>query len=86
MTKIKFYINKNKKKNDLKKIYFIKMKNNNINYSKKLFLGSYISKIKLYIFIYIKIITYYKLANNFSKQFSLRSLFYLKKLLSKNIS
>lgn len=87
MIKLKFYINKNKKKNKLKKVYFIKIKrkNNKINCPKKLFLGSYSSKTKLYIFLYARIIAYSKLGINFSKRFSLTSLFYLKRFLHKNI-
>lgn len=87
MTKIKFLITKKRKKNLHKKIYFIRIANSNkttkFNYNLKL--GSYFPNVKLYKFIYYKIISYSKLGADFSKQFSLRSFFYLRKFLIKNI-
>lgn len=87
MTKIKFLTTKKIKKNLNKKIYFIRIANRDktTKFNSNLKLGGYFPNIKLYKFIYYKIISYSKLGADFSKQFSLRSFFYLKKLLLKNI-
>ena len=86
MIKIKFCRNK-EKSSPVKAYYSIKLKRKNIkmNYSKGLELGGCISRIKSYIFTYAKIIAYSKLGADLSKRLSLRSLFYLKNFLSKNM-
>lgn len=86
MIKIKFYINKKKIKSEKTYSLYLRKKNIKTNYSKAMKLGNYISKIKLYMFLYSKLIAYFKLGTHFSKRFSLRSFFYLKNLLDKNIS
>ena len=87
MTKIKFLITRKIKKNLHKKMYFIRIakkdKTTKFNYNLKL--GGYYPSVQLYKFMYYKIISYSKLGADFSKQFSLRSFFYLRKFLIKNI-
>lgn len=83
MTKLKLLKN-NKKKY---KLYNLKIANlkKTTKVNNLLNLGNYISNIKLYTFIYPKIISYSKLGSNISKQFSLISFYYLIKFLNKNI-
>lgn len=85
MKKLKFKLKKNTYK--LKKIYSLDIFNTKktTKFNNLLNLGNYISKIKLYTFIYPKIICSLKLGSNFSKQASLISLFYLKNFLNKNL-
>lgn len=81
MKKLKFIIH-TQKKFKLKKIYNVQLvtKKNNL-----IVLGSYLPNVKLYRFIYPSIISSSKIGHIFSKQFSLSSLFYLKKILKKNL-
>lgn len=84
MTKLKFIV-KNKKNHKLKKVYNINSKKT-MKFNRQMKLGTYVPNIKLYIFVYSILISYLKLGYTFSKQFSLLSLFYLKKILKQNLN
>ncbi len=80
MMKLKF-IKNSPKKYKLNYIFMLKStKKKNFN-----ILGKYIPSIKLYILKYPNIIFSLKLGYNHSKQSYLLSLFYLKKILEKNL-
>lgn len=82
MTKLKLL--KNKKKYKLYNLRLTNLKKTT-KFNSLLNLGNYISNIKLYLFMYSKIISYFKLGSIISKQFVLISLYYLINLLYKNI-
>lgn len=82
---IKLKLVKNNKKN-IYKLKLTKVKKTT-KFNTLLNFGTYISNsnIKIYKFLYFKIISYFKLGSNLSKQFSLISLYYLKNFLNKNL-
>lgn len=85
MIKIKFCSDKKKGGSIVKYSVNLEKKNVKANYFKELELGRCTPKIKFYMFRHVKVIAYSKLGASLSKRFPLKSLFYLKDFLAKNM-
>ncbi len=85
MTILKF-LKAKQKKHKRNKLYLLRIattkKTTKFNHS--IYLGSYVSNLKLYKLIYPEIISFLKLGANYAKQSSVISLFFLKKMLKQN--
>lgn len=86
MGNLKFLLTK-EKKHKFKKLYSLKLTSQKRSTKSKYLgnLGIYVPKLRFHMFMYSTIIPTLKLGYNFSKQSSVTSLYYLKKVLKRNL-